>query len=126
MMPILSSLTFLSRLLGVDDPWLRQKLGISVLYNTGPVAKLLSRQWHNGCHFVSFVMYISGAKFEERRSNISRDILVSVFYCFYGTVASRSIIQRSRRSRQINNLRDTDKSQYFAITKFNKHFIIQS
>ena len=28
------------------------------------------------------VMYISGAKFEEQRSNISRDILDSAFYCF--------------------------------------------
>ena len=34
--------------------------------------------WHiNGCHFVSFVMYISCAKFEEHCSNISRDILDS-------------------------------------------------
>ena len=34
---------------------------------------------HNGCHLVYFVAYISGAKFEEHRSNISRDILDSVF-----------------------------------------------
>ena len=39
----------------------------------------------NGCHFVYFVMYISGAKFEERRSHISRDILDSVFYCLSKT-----------------------------------------
>ena len=31
-------------------------------------------------------MYISGAKFEEHHSNISRDILDSVFYCFSGTI----------------------------------------
>ena len=30
-------------------------------------------------------MYISGAKFEEHCSNISRDILDSVFYCSTGT-----------------------------------------
>ena len=30
-------------------------------------------------------MYISGAKFEEHHSNISRAILDSVFYCFSGT-----------------------------------------
>ena len=39
-------------------------------------------QKHNSCHFVSFVMYISGAKFEEHCSNISKDIPYSVFYCF--------------------------------------------
>ena len=37
-------------------------------------------------HSVSFVMYISDAKFEEHCSNISRDILDSVFYCSTGTI----------------------------------------
>jgi len=32
------------------------------------------------CHFSSFVVNISGAKIEEHRSNISRDIPDSVFY----------------------------------------------
>ena len=36
--------------------------------------------------FFFFVMYISGAKFEEHCSNISRDILPSVFYCSSGTI----------------------------------------
>ena len=31
-------------------------------------------------------MYISGAKFEEHCSNISRDIVDWVLYCFSGTV----------------------------------------
>ena len=31
-------------------------------------------------------MYISGAKFEEHCSKISGDILISVFYCFCGTI----------------------------------------
>ena len=31
-------------------------------------------------------MYISGAKFEDHCSNISRDIPNSVFYCFSGTI----------------------------------------
>jgi len=30
-------------------------------------------------------MYISGAKFKEHHSNICRDILDSVFYCFSDT-----------------------------------------
>jgi len=34
---------------------------------------------------VSFVMHTFGAKFEEHCSNISRDILDSVFYCSNGT-----------------------------------------
>ena len=33
-----------------------------------------------------FVMYIFGAKFEEHCSNISRDILDSVFYCSNETI----------------------------------------
>ena len=48
--------------------------------------RVLSWQQHDKSHFVSFVMYISGAKFEEHRCNISRDILDSVFYCFSGTI----------------------------------------
>ena len=60
------------RLLGLDDTRLRQKLRISVLINTGPAAKLLSSQRHNGYHFVI------GANFEEHRSNISTDVLGSV------------------------------------------------
>ena len=40
------------------------------------------------CHSISFVMYISGAKFEEQCFNISRDLLDSVFYCQSGTIYS--------------------------------------
>ena len=50
------------------------------------VAKLLSWQEHHRCHFVSFVMYISGTKFGKHCFNISRDILDSVFYYFICTV----------------------------------------
>ena len=42
------------------------------------------------------------------------------------SVASRSITCRSRRLRQIVDLRDTDKPWYFAKTEFNNCFIIQS
>ena len=41
-------------------------------------------------------------------------------------IVSRWIICRSRRLKQIIDLRDTDKSQYFAITEFNNCFIIRS
>ena len=51
-------LTLNIRLAGVDGPWLRQKVEISVLIKTGPTAKLLSWQQHNRCHFNSFVMNI--------------------------------------------------------------------
>ena len=53
---------------------IRQNFGISVLIKTGPVAKLLSWQQHNRCRFVSYVMNISSAKFEEHCFNIPRDI----------------------------------------------------
>ena len=43
-------------------------------------------QQYGSCHFVSFVMYIAGAKFEDHCSNISADILNSVFCCFSGTI----------------------------------------
>jgi len=56
-----------------------------VLIETGPAAELLSWRWHDGCHFVSFVMYISDAKFQEHCFNISRDILDWVLNCFSGT-----------------------------------------
>ena len=36
---------------------------------------MLPWQQHSRCHFVSLVMYISGAKFEEHCSNASGDIL---------------------------------------------------
>ena len=39
-----------------------------------------------GVILVSFVMYISGARFEEHCSNISGDILDSVFYCSSETI----------------------------------------
>ena len=41
---------------------------------------------YSRCHFVSYVIYISGAKFEDHFSNISGDILHSVFYHFSGTI----------------------------------------
>ena len=40
--------------------------------------ELLWKQ-HSGSHFVSFLMHIYGAKFQEHCFNISRDIIYSVF-----------------------------------------------
>ena len=37
--------------------------------------KELLWQHHLGCHFVSFVMHIYGARFQENFFNISRDIV---------------------------------------------------
>ena len=50
--------------------------------------RVLPWQQYSRCHFVSFVMYITGAKFEDQCSNISGDILNSVFYYyrFSGTI----------------------------------------
>ena len=60
----------------------------------GDIWFFTERDWSQGCcHgnnkvdvIVSFVMYISGAKFEDNCSNISGDILYSVFYHFSGTI----------------------------------------
>ena len=46
---------------------------------------MLPWQWHNRCHSISFVMYVSGAKFEEHCSNISGDIFDGVLHYFSGT-----------------------------------------
>ena len=56
------------------------------LHFTSP--RVLPWQQYSRCHFVSFVMYkyITGAKFEDHCSNISGDILNSVFYRFSGTI----------------------------------------
>ena len=55
------------------------------------------------CHSVSIVMNISGAKFEELCSNISRNILDSVFYCscrtIYDVITFLICIIRNRQSR---------------------------
>ena len=51
---------------------------------------MLPWQQHSRCYSVSFVMYISGAKFEEHCSNISGDILDSVFY--YSSGANYDVI----------------------------------
>ena len=47
---------------------------------------MLPWQQYSKCHFVSFVMFISGAKFEDHCFNISGDILNSIFYRFSGTI----------------------------------------
>ena len=49
----------------------------------GREPRMLPWQQHRQCPTVSFVMYISGAKFEEHCSNISEDSPDSVFnnYC---------------------------------------------
>ena len=46
---------------------------------------MLPWQQNSRCHS-SFVMYISGVKFEEHCPNISGDILDSVFHCLSGTI----------------------------------------
>ena len=48
--------------------------------------RVLPWQQYSRCHFVSLVMYITGAKFEDHCSNISGDILNSVFYRLSGTI----------------------------------------
>ena len=47
---------------------------------------MLPWQQYSRRHVVAFVLYITGAKFEDHCSKISGDILNSVFYCFSGTI----------------------------------------
>ena len=61
------------------------KWGYLVFHRKRLEPRVLPWQRYSRCHLVSFVMYISGAKFEEHCSNISGDILDSVFYCLGGT-----------------------------------------
>ena len=62
------------------------KGGYLVLHRKRLEPRVLPWQQYSRCHFVSFVMYSSGAKFEDHCSNISVDILNSVFYRFSGTI----------------------------------------
>ena len=62
------------------------KWGYLVLHRKRLEPRVLPWQQYSRCHFVSFVMYISGAKFEDHCSNISGDILNSVFYHFSRTI----------------------------------------
>ena len=61
-----------------------RKLAYLVFHRKRLEPKVLPWQQHRR-HSLSFVMHICGAKFEECCSNISRDILDSVFYCSSGT-----------------------------------------
>ena len=58
------------------------KRGYLVSHRKRLEPRVLPWQQYGRCHFVSYVMYISGAKFEDHCSDISGDILNSVFYCF--------------------------------------------
>ena len=62
------------------------KRGYFVLHRKRLEPRMLPWQQYSRCHFLSFVMYISGAKFEDHCSNIFGDILNSVFYRFSGMI----------------------------------------
>ena len=55
------------------------KWGYLVLHRKRLEPRVLPWQQYSRCHFASFVMYISGAKFEDHCSNISGDILIQYF-----------------------------------------------
>ena len=62
------------------------KRGYLVSHRERLEPRVLPWQQYSRCHFVSFVVYITGAKFEDHCCNISGDILNSVFYRFSGTI----------------------------------------
>ena len=81
-------------------------MGISVLIKIAPVAKLLTWQQYLGCHFISLVMLMCGAKFQEHCFNISRDIVYSIFYHFLvanidGTTYLICIIENTSETKKI-------------------------
>ena len=61
-------------------------MGIFCFSQKDTGTKAVAMAQYSRCHFVSYVIYISGAKFEDHFSNISGDILHSVFYHFSGTI----------------------------------------
>ena len=67
--------------------------------------RVLSWQQLSRCHFLSSVMYISGAKFDEHCFNISGDILNSVFYRFSGTIFDSLVyrVRKEQRSKKEKN-----------------------
>ena len=56
----------------------RLQMGYLVFHRERLEPRLLLWQQDSRYHFVSFVMYISGAKFEEHCSNMSGDMYVSI------------------------------------------------
>ena len=66
--------------------WQGCKRGYLVFHRKRLEPRVLPWQQYSSSHFVSSVMYITGAKFEDHCSNISGDILKSVFYRFSGTI----------------------------------------
>ena len=62
------------------------QIGIFGFYRKRLEPRELPWQGHHRFHIVSYVMYISVAKFEDYHSNISRDILDSIFHHLRYTV----------------------------------------
>ena len=69
-----------------SDPLQRLQIGIFGFSQKETAAESVAMATTRKESFCFFVMYISDAKFEEHCSNISRDILDSVFYCSTGTI----------------------------------------
>ena len=90
--------------------------------------KVLPWQQFGRCHSVSFVMYISCAKFEEQCSNISRDILDSVFYCSSGTIYDviTFFICIMEKRKYLQNEKRYSKKENASLLYFEKPFKISS
>ena len=85
---------------------------------------MLPWQQYSRCHFVSYVMYISGAKFEDHCSNISGDILHSVFYSFSGTIYDviTSLIYILQKREYLSNEKRYSKKENATLLYFEKPF----
>ena len=86
---------------------------------------MLPWQQQERCHSVSFVMCICGPKFEEHCSNISRDILDSVFYRSSGTiddVITFLVCMIQKRTKYLQNEKRYSKKENALLLYFEKPF----
>ena len=68
-----------------------------VFYRKRLESRVLPWQQLRRSHSLPFVMHIYAAKFEEHCSNISRDIVDWVLYCFTGTITFLICILQKRK-----------------------------
>jgi len=57
------------------SPFKSLQMGMTVFHGKRLEPRVLPWQQHGSSHSVSFVVYVSGAGFDERCSNVSGDVL---------------------------------------------------
>jgi len=77
---------------------------------------------HNECHFIPCLMYITRAKFEEHRSNISKDFLYFIMSSFGTTDDIASFLNKKLNIPwlQRSNISKTKTPFYFCSKRLSK------